>query len=302
MKLFKIFLLIVSITSAISALGAIYKYKDESGKWIFSDKKPSNTIETEELHFKTSKKEITQLTVYTEKEHAKIVLKVKNPFYAPVEVEIQSSIFKASPHKLIVPAATTLTLYESDTEIPKYRYRSVLGSPNAKEDRYRYQTPVVSYKDHRITQSFNGNFSHTRRPNKYAVDIAMPVGTYIGASRAGTVIAVKDDYPMAGTTQYFLDKANYVSVLHEDGTYAIYAHILLGSSMVKPGDTVKAGDKLARSGSSGFSTGPHLHFVIRKNEGFRTRSVRFVFADKKGGSYTPKRGMRLDGVHDTRRK
>ena len=301
MKFLKIFLLIVSITSATSALGAIYKYKDKSGKWIFSDKKPSNQIDTEKLHFKTSKKEITQLTVYTEKQQTKIALKVKNPFYAPVELEIQSSIFKTSPHKFVVPAATTLTLHESDTEIPQYRYRSVLGSPDAKEDRYPYQAPVVSYKDHRITQSFNGKFSHTRRPNKYAVDIAMPVGTYIGASRAGTVIAVKDDYPMAGTTEYFLDKANYVSVLHEDGTYAVYAHILLGSSMVKPGETVEVGDKLARSGSSGFSTGPHLHFVIRKNDDFRTRSVRFVFAGKKDSSYSPKRGMNINGVHPKHR-
>jgi len=123
----------------------------------------------------------------------------------------------------------------------------------------------------------------------------MRFGTEISAAREGTVIWVKDDYHLGGKKAYFMDKANFVKVLHQDGTYAVYAHILQGSSFVKPGDRVKAGDKLARSGSSGYSTGPHLHFVIQKNIGMKTVSIPFKFFGANGHSFTPQKGMNVAG-------
>jgi murein DD-endopeptidase MepM/ murein hydrolase activator NlpD len=107
------------------------------------------------------------------------------------------------------------------------------------------------------------------------------------------VIWTKDDYHMGGGGKYFLDKANYIKVLHDDGTYAVYAHILMGSAVVQPGDKVKAGDILARAGSSGYSTGPHLHFVVRKNIGLKTLSIPFKFVDQNGLPFEPRKGMMI---------
>jgi len=76
----------------------------------------------------------------------------------------------------------------------------------------------------------------------------------------------------------------------------VYAHILIGSARVKPGDRVAVGDVLARSGSSGYSTGPHLHFVIRKNSGLQTVSIPFSFRDADGAPFTPREGMKLRGI------
>jgi murein DD-endopeptidase MepM/ murein hydrolase activator NlpD len=295
MKMLRLFIVAILIFGSASLSAAIYKYKDASGKWVFSDKKPSSKVETEKVKYKSPKKNITRPKVYTAKEQGYNTLVVNNPLHAPIELEMDSALFGNQRHKQVIPSLTSVVLHKGLEKIPDYRYRWVLGSPDKVTEVYHYQFPVASNQKYRITQSFNGRFSHSQRPSIYAVDIAMQVGTYIGAARAGTVIWVKDDYHMGGRDQFFLDKANIINVLHEDGTYAVYAHILQGTALVKVGDKVEEGDRLARSGSSGYSTGPHLHFVIRKNDGFKTRSVPFVFTDGNGGTFTPRRGMKVSG-------
>ena len=55
---------------------------------------------------------------------------------------------------------------------------------------------------------------------------------------------------------------NYVILEIEDGVFAFYAHLKPGSVEVETGDTVGKGDVIARTGNSGSSTGPHLHFQL----------------------------------------
>ncbi len=110
---------------------------------------------------------------------------------------------------------------------------------------------------------------------------------------------IKEDYHHSGTSKFFADKANHVAVVHDDGTYAIYAHILPDSTVVKPGERVEPGDRLARSASSGYSTGPHLHFVIRRNTGLRTESVPFRINNRDGRALAPEQGMQFMGQGDT---
>lgn len=287
--------LLIAMTCSIAYATDIYKYKDANGKWVFSDKKPVNTKQIEKVKYKVRKNNAPRPKIYIQKNKQKYLLIIKNPFHAPIEIEYNTPIYEGAPLRQVVAAATTTVVYEGKKKIPLFRYRWVLGDPDSKEDKYQYQFPVASKQSYKITQSFRGKFSHKKRPNIYAVDISMRFGTYISAARGGTVVWVKDDYHLGGKKAYFLDKANYVKVLHKDGTYAVYAHILLGSSLVKPGDKVDTGDIIARSGSSGFSSGPHLHFVIRKNAGFKTVSVPFEFIDNKGNSFKPKRGMNVAG-------
>ena len=286
--------LILCCTSAVAE--DLYKYKDEKGKWVFSDKKPEGRGDVAKLQYKAGKPPAPKPRVYVNNREGRHSLVVHNPYYASVELAVKSSIFKDSLLKTVIPAASTQILFSSDSKIPRYRYKWQLGKPKPKVEQHVYKFPVSSKMSHRISQSFKGRFSHSKRPSIYAVDIATPVGTYISAARDGTVIWVKDDYHMGGRDKYFLDKANYVKVLHQDGTYAVYAHILLGSALVGPGDKVMAGDRLARAGSSGYSTGPHLHFVLRKNAGFRAVSIPFKFASNLGRPFTPQTGMKVDGI------
>src|SRR5262249_37307753 len=64
---------------------------------------------------------------------------------------------------------------------------------------------------------------------------------------------------------------NYVLVRHSDGTLGHYCHLQKGGVTVKPGQFVKAGQLIAHSGNTGFSSGAHLHFSVFKTRDGRER-------------------------------
>ncbi|MBK3867317.1 peptidoglycan DD-metalloendopeptidase family protein [Pseudomonas stutzeri] len=126
----------------------------------------------------------------------------------------------------------------------------------------------------RISQGAGGDFSHNSPSGRYAVDVAMPVGTPIAAARAGTVVKVRN-----GQAGRLPDPAgNYVRIEHDDGTHSAYLHLSRGSVRVSPGQRVEVGTLLGKSGSTGRSTGPHLHFVVQKPYGKSMLSIPFRFS------------------------
>ena len=82
------------------------------------------------------------------------------------------------------------------------------------------------------------------------VDFAAPLGTPIFASLAGTVIR----------SEYHASWGNYVAIEHENGLTTLYAHN--NKNLVTVGQTVEQGEIIASMGSTGNSTGPHLHFEV----------------------------------------
>ncbi|MEW8038118.1 MAG: peptidoglycan DD-metalloendopeptidase family protein [Candidatus Thiodiazotropha sp.] len=260
------------------AESTVYKYKDHSGNTVFTDNRPED-VEPEKVTLKSKEKEKKQPRFYVEENSGNYHLQVENPLYAPIQITVSFNETHPAVHDLVGPdeIRTLATFSHNDF---KYRYRWVLGDPGSTPTESMYSFPVIKSGKYRISQGFKGGFSHSKEPNLYALDIALPIGTDLVAAREGVVISVKDDYHMSGKNDYFLDKANYVKILHADGTYATYAHILMGSASVEPGEVVSEGQKIARSGSSGYSRGPHVHFVVRKNSGMKTRSLPFVMLDK----------------------
>lgn len=92
------------------------------------------------------------------------------------------------------------------------------------------------------------------------IDIRMPVGTTIVAARAGIVVAVQEGYPDNNGVDL---QENYVFIKHNDGTMARYFHLTRQGALVEVGDSVQQGDVIARSGNSGDSAEPHLHFDVQ---------------------------------------
>ncbi|HET9482999.1 MAG TPA: M23 family metallopeptidase [Xanthomonadales bacterium] len=93
----------------------------------------------------------------------------------------------------------------------------------------------------------------------------MDAGTISAVAAApGTLVTKVDGRPDRSCSLTAQDLANFVVVRHEDGTLARYLHLRQGSLTAKvEGDPVAAGEVLGQVGSSGLSTGPHLHFELR---------------------------------------
>ena len=278
----------------------VYRYQDTHGKWHYSDTKPSKsqTKKVDTLEFKDNRTLALKPEISYHHKNGKLFIYAINPLFAPVEFDVRSPLFENGKLSLEVAPNSKKNLYSAlaiSGIRPDYNFRWALGSPKAEHRHDYYLPPVPGNQSFRVSQSFNGRFSHQREPNVYSVDIAMPVGTTLHAARGGIVSSTKDDYHMGGAKNYFLDKANFINILHDDGTIATYAHILLGSLKVKPGDKITPGQPIARSGSSGYSTGPHLHFVIRRNTGMNYKSVPFKFRQAGMAAFTPKRHMEVSG-------
>jgi murein DD-endopeptidase MepM/ murein hydrolase activator NlpD len=75
---------------------------------------------------------------------------------------------------------------------------------------------------------------------------------------------------------------NYITIMHSDGTFGVYAHIKYNGSKCKLGDYVKKGDVIAYSGNTGWSNGPHLHFACFLGGLEKSRTLETKFRIDKG--------------------
>ena len=107
----------------------------------------------------------------------------------------------------------------------------------------------------RITSKFGSRTSPTKgaSSNHQGIDIGAATGSNILAAAGGTVVV----------STYSYSAGNYVMINHGGGVYTVYMHA--SKLLCKVGDTVKQGQVIAKVGSTGYSTGPHLHFGIRVN-------------------------------------
>jgi murein DD-endopeptidase MepM/ murein hydrolase activator NlpD len=279
-------LLLTVMPTAIA--DTIYKYQDEQGHWHFGDKKPAGNADYKKITAAAKKKKrLPTVAFHIDRKSQPQRLIAENLLHASIALRVEFKDINQNASTVLKPR-TRQVVYTSADGIPKFKYQFLLGDPEAKPDDFAYATPFAAFESHKITQGFNGRFSHQHDGSRYAIDIQLPVGTYITAARAGVVVITTDGFVIGGvSSKYFLDKANRVLIAHEDGSFATYAHLLTGSIAVKPGDQVAEGAVLGRSGSSGYSSGPHLHFAILRPSVTGLVSTPFQLRDSKGLPVTP---------------
>ena len=126
-------------------------------------------------------------------------------------------------------------------------------------------SPIGAGWESRVTSEFGYRrdpFTGETRGHT-GMDLAVPTGTPVRAALPGTVIAA----------QYHSSYGYYVMIDHGNGLSTLYAHN--SQLLVRVGQTVEAGDIVSLSGSTGRSTGPHLHFEVRVN-GQRTNPRHYL--------------------------
>ncbi|MGA8205289.1 MAG: M23 family metallopeptidase [Woeseiaceae bacterium] len=300
--------LILSLFAAVAGAQTMYKYRGGDGEWIYSDRPPDDgsTSQVVALHKRVrhSAVRVTEAIV-----GGTMTLTAHNTFYAPVELALDieriDGIQYPDPDEelrwVLPPRSDTDVLdlpLSNDGAAPAlvYQFKYVAGDPAARhQPPGPYRAPFSISSEFPVTQAYPEVATHTTPDSYYAVDIAMPIGTDIVAARDGIVFDVASRHFSSG-----LDpirdgpNANVVRILHDDGTYAIYAHLNTNTIRVKPGDRVRRGQYIADSGNTGYSSGPHLHFAVVRNAGMHLESVPFTFQGPSAGSrITPSAGMLL---------
>jgi murein DD-endopeptidase MepM/ murein hydrolase activator NlpD len=120
-----------------------------------------------------------------------------------------------------------------------------------------YVLPYPVGKSYYINQANCSGFGHSGFWN-HGYDFTMQIGTIITASRRGTVGWARDGCADGNTAC-----TNLITIIHTDGTVALYSHLTNGGVLVKSGDLVEAGDTIGKSGNTGNTGGfPHLHFSV----------------------------------------
>ena len=166
------------------------------------------------------------------------------------DIQQQEAAIKAEEEEL---AAQEEVIRQLEQAIEEERKR-LEEAERLKYDGGVFAFPLATYT--RVTSNF-GPRTHpiTGKPMTmhYGVDLAAPKGTDIYAAYGGKVVASTYHYSMG----------NYVMIDHGDDLYTIYMHA--SKLIAKKGDVVTRGQKIAEVGTTGSSTGYHLHFGVRLN-------------------------------------
>ena len=273
----------------------MYRYKDANGVWVYTDRKPGGEQDYQQEQIER-RFERPQVNLLQRAEQNGVTLIAQNTYYAPVQIA-----FRLRPIENVSPdtrrsgvatlpprSETALVVVGKSAEDVDLRFDSEFeflpGEPGAlhRPDE-PYRLPYALSSSIRVSQAYPDVKTHGDPASQYAIDFAMPIGTDVFAARDGVVIEVASDFFESGT-DYQVDgpRANVVRILHDDGTMGLYVHLNWNTIRVVPGQRVSRGEYLADSGNTGFSTGPHLHFVVQRNQGGALVAVPLEFASASG--------------------
>ncbi len=206
----------------------------------------------------------------------KKVLEEKKTKYAESTLKLSDYKTEQETNKVLLEAKLEETRskkqqYMSDAKNAQALYQKKLEETNAinaeikalydqqkKNDTTVYSGTLAyplpsAYK--RVSSGFVNRISPItgKRENHNGLDLPAPKGTHIYAADAGTVVIARHSSSWG----------NYVTINHGGGMMTLYAHC--SALNVSEGQTVMKGDLIAYVGSTGWSTGNHLHFTVYKN-------------------------------------
>lgn len=294
---------LIGLAACSAGAQRLYKYQDANGVWVFTDRQPQSTQAYEQRELRRSF-ETPEVRLFQRTGEGVIGLVAQNTFFAPIQLAYRLSemenVAADTPRtgfKVLPPRSQTELLVVGKAVTGEglrfqYDFQFLPGEPGAEHRPERpYRLPIALSSSVRVSQAFPDVLTHRDPSSQYAVDLVMPIGTNVFAARAGVVIEVASDFFENGTDiRVDGPRANVVRVMHDDGTMSLYGHLNWNSIRVRPGQRVARGEYIADSGNTGFSTGPHLHFVVQRNSGGAIVSVPVEFAGPGGEPITVRTG------------
>lgn len=209
--------------------------------------------QAEKEQYEQDKRDITaQLKKIAEEEAAKAKAEAEAKAKAKAEAEAKAKAAAAA--KSNQSSSTTKTTSTSTTSSTTTIITSTPSSSG-------YIFPLAGKTKRNITTGYMG-YSNPKMGNHTGVDIAIAGGTPIMAVKDGTVVT---STALKTTSGAYRSYGEYIVISHGDGTMTLYAHMTPGSRRVSVGDKVKQGQTIGLVGTTGNSTGYHLHFEVRIN-------------------------------------
>ncbi len=286
---------------------SLYKYRGDNGEWIYSDRPPDDE-KSVEVRGLDKGMPAAQVNVTHSFVGSSVELLARNDYYVPIKIIVVITSIRGLEFpdpdqelKWVLPPRSNTQLLQLEflqngaAPALEYTTQYLTGDPDAQHRPAEpYRVPVAISNNYRVTQAFPIVSTHATRDSYFAVDLGLPIGTDIFAARGGIVFDVASNN-FQGGLDLLRDAplANIIKILHNDGTYALYAHLNWNSIRVKPGDSVQRGDYIADSGNTGFSSGPHLHFAVLKNAGLWLESVPIEFMGANSEAVVPVTGKSL---------
>lgn len=259
----------------------VYRWTDAQGRAHYADRiEGAAAADADRIVLPAGPTVVARLRVEPDAQGAQAW--VDNLLAGPIEVMLHADGGAVAsdpplPARGTVPALSGGLLARLGQGTPRLRVTAVPGTPNARPRDVEYAWPLQT-ANVRIQQAWGGAFSHGDEENRHAVDFAVPSGTAVLAARDGVVMQAEAGFPEASPGEdedELVARANFIRILHDDGTMALYAHLQTGGVLVRLGQHVRRGQVIGLSGNTGRSTAPHLHFVVQANRGMRLASVPF---------------------------
>lgn len=219
----------------------------------------------------TAQEENNELKLFFEEDGQILRLLADNDKLYPLSVALSLELkglkaLEELPDIMVVPGEAhnyqmlTFSIPEDRSWSYKYAFNYYSGNAHAvHNNEYPYLLPYEEGERFLLSQGYDGDFSHV---HENSLDFTMPEGTRITAARGGKVVDLKEDSNHGCPKESCNDDANYVRILHNDGTLADYYHLQFNGVLVKLNQEVKAGDVIALAGATGWASGSHLHFIV----------------------------------------
>lgn len=244
-----------SLVDLLNRAEFISKIEEYDNKMLREYKASCELIEKEKDALIAEEKELEEAKsqLLSQQSEMEDVIKKKEEEVAKYESDIANSEEAVRVYEQEIAEQTQLIKDLEATIAAEKKRLEESNKSKIKYDGGKFAWPAPSYT--RISDDYGWRTHPILNVKQYhnGIDIASPSGSPVLAAYNGEVV----------TASYTAAMGNYIMIDHGDDLYTLYLH--LSSIGVSKGETVSRGQQIGKVGSTGRSTGPHLHFTVRKN-------------------------------------